>query len=157
MDAETFLPCDAGELEKLLLAQSALRRKLLMYTAGFGITAYLWWSYPILPMRVMLGLLGLFQLSGLLLLASRYKAYGQDLQDGRKKITPGVVEHKERFDTEGARLDPSRPVFFLRVNGQEAGVTEEVYRQFKEGDQVGLCQAPHSLHILGVRHPDGAS
>ncbi len=138
------------EQESLLVAQSAVRRKLLMYGLGFGMTAYLWRSYPVLLLRLMLGLLGLLQGLAWVFLLSRYRAFSRDLAEGRKIITSGVVEHQELFDTEGVKLDAARPVFFLRVNGREVGVSEEDYHQFKPGDPINLFTAPHSTHILGV-------
>lgn len=153
MESETLLPCDGVDIEKLLVAQRAVRRKLVMYALGFGMTAYLWWSLPVLPLRVILGVLALMQVLSLLLLYSRYSDFSRDLGGGCKLAQPGAVEHKERFDTEGVKLDPTRPVFFLRVNGQEVGVGEDDYQQFNEGDAVNLFISPHARHILGVAPP----
>lgn len=147
---DNLQPLNAAEIDTLLQARSAVRRKLLIYPIGFGMTAYLWWSYPILLLQLMLGLLGLLQGLAWVFLFTRYRAFSLDLAEGRKITTEGVVEHQELFDTEGIKLDPSRPVFFLRVNGREVGVSEEDYRQFKTGDPIKLFFAPHSTHILGV-------
>lgn len=150
---DKLLPLNAAEIDTLLQAQSAVRRKLLMYSLGSGMTFYLWWSYPVLLLRLMLGLLGLLQVLALVFLYLRYRAFSLDIATGKKLLESGVVEGRELFDTEGIKLDPSRPVFFLRVNGREVGVTEEAYRHYKEGDTVQVVIAPNSFHVLGVTEP----
>ena len=151
---DTLIPYTAIEREKLTAAQNALKRKLLMYSFACALTVYLWLSYPVLLLRVVLGLLSLLYLFALAFLASRYQALGRDLADGQMLVTPGVVEHQELFDTEGVKLDPSRPVFFLRVKGREVGVGADEYKQFKTGDPINLLLGPHSSHVLGVSQPD---
>jgi hypothetical protein len=154
MDAQPKLaPCDAEDLDKLLHAQAAVKRKLLIYAAGFGMTVYLWLSYPVLLLRLILGLLWLFQAFGLMFLFSRYRAFSRDLSEGQKLLEPGLVENLEDFDREGVKLDPARPVFFLRVNGREVGVSENVYRQCQKGDAVEVMLAPHSSYVLGATRP----